>query len=60
MSLQEQQAAERRIREIDERLGVLSPTEISRGSLPTEIGAEEVNALHEERDRIAKQLQEET
>ena len=53
-------AGERRIREINERLGVLSPTEISRGSLPTEIGAEEVNALYEERDRLAKQLQEET
>ena len=61
MSPPDQEAADRRVQEINERLGILSRTDISRGSLPPGIGADELNALYDERGPANKgKLQEET
>ena len=57
MTLEEREAMERRLIEINRRLGFLAPLEIS-DEPPPELDAEEMDALYEERDLLMKELEE--
>ena len=57
MTPEEREATERRLIEINRRLGILSPHEES-DEPPPELDAEEMNALCEERDMLMKELDE--
>ena len=57
MTPEEREAMERRLIQINRRLGVLAPLKISDES-PPELDAEEMDALYEERDQLMKELDE--
>ena len=57
MTPEERQEMERRLIEINRRLGFLDPLEISNES-PPELDADEMDALYEERDLLMKELDE--
>lgn len=57
MTPEERDVMERRLIEINRRLGVLAPLEVSDGS-PPELDTEELDALYEERDQLMKELDE--
>ena len=57
MRPEEREAMERRLIEINRRLDILAPLEISNES-PPELDAEEMDALYEERDLLMKELDE--
>jgi hypothetical protein len=58
MTPEELEATERRLMDINRRLGILSPHEIS-DEMPPELDAEELDELYEERDQLTKKLEEE-
>lgn len=57
MTPEERNAMERPLVEINRRLGVLAPVEIT-DEAPPELAAEELHALYEERDQLLKELDE--
>lgn len=57
MTPEEREATERRLIEINRRLGILSPHEVT-DEPPPELDAEEMDALYEERDMLLKELDE--
>jgi len=57
MTPEEREATERRLIEINRRLGFLSPLVII-DEPPPELDAEEMDALYEERDQLLKELDE--
>jgi len=57
MTPEEREVMERRVIEINRRLGILAPLEIG-GQMPPELDAEEMDALYEERDQLLKELDE--
>ena len=57
MTPEERESMERRLIEINRRLGNLAPVEISNES-PPELDAEEMDELFEERDLLMKELDE--
>ena len=52
MTSKEREQIEGRIEEINEQLGITSPQDVSGGSKPSEIEAEEMEELCEERDQL--------
>jgi len=52
MTSKEREQIERRIEEINEQLRITSPQDVSGGSKPSEIEAEEMEELYEERDQL--------
>jgi hypothetical protein len=57
MTPEERESTERRLIEINRRLGFLSPHAIS-DEPPPELDAEEMDALYEEREMLMKELDE--
>ncbi len=55
MTPEEREATERRLTEINRRLGFMSSPE-ARDEVVPELAAEEMDALYEERDQLLKEL----
>lgn len=58
MTPEEIEATQHRLKEVNRRLGILSPHEIS-NEMPPGLDAEELDELYEERDLLMKKLDEE-
>ncbi len=59
MTPEEREATERRLIEINRRLGFISSPE-TRDEVVVELDAEEMHALYEERDQLLKELDEDS